>query len=58
MKPIAVPAAAQKSSVVVTTLNDINDRGDIVGNVYGLSAQDFSALKRIDAVLWRCAFSS
>jgi probable HAF family extracellular repeat protein len=57
VRPITIPAATQKSSVVVTTLTDINGRGDIVGNVYGLSAPEFSALKRIDAVLWRCAFS-
>ena len=43
--------------MVVTDLNDINNRGDIVGNVYGLDAKDFSALRRIDPVLWRCPFS-
>ena len=42
--------------MVVTNLNDINNRGDIVGNVYGLAAKDFSALRRIDPVLWTCPF--
>ena len=57
VKPLAIPPAAQKSPVVVTTLHDINNRGDIVGNVYGLSAKDFSKLRRIDAVIWRCPFA-
>ena len=43
--------------MVVTNLNDINNRGDIVGNVYGLEAKDYSKLRRIDPVLWRCAFA-
>jgi hypothetical protein len=37
-------------------LNDINARGAIVGNVYGLVGKDFSKLRRIDPVLWTCAF--
>jgi hypothetical protein len=57
LRPLPIPAAAQKSRVVVTNLNDINNRGDIVGNVYGLDAKDFSELRRIDPVLWRCPFS-
>jgi uncharacterized membrane protein len=57
LRPLPIPAAAQKSRVVVTNLNDINNRGDIVGNVYGLDAKDFSKLRRIDPVLWRCPFS-
>ena len=56
LRPLAVPAAAEKSRVVVTNLNDINNRGDIVGNVYGLDAKDYSKLRRIDPVLWTCAF--
>ena len=58
LKPIPVPAAARNSPVVVTVLTDINNRGDIVGDIYGLRAPDFSTLRRIDAVLWRCAFSA
>lgn len=54
--PLRIPAAAQKSRVVVTNLNDINSRGEVVGNVYGLAARDFSALRRIDPVLWTCPF--
>lgn len=43
---------------VVTGLNDIDVRGAIVGNVYGLAAKDDGALRRIDPVLWRCAFGA
>ena len=35
----AIPAAARAHPVVVTQLNDINARGAIVGNVYGLAGQ-------------------
>jgi probable HAF family extracellular repeat protein len=57
LRPLSIPAAAKESRVVVTNLNDINNRGDIVGDVYGLSGKDFSKLRRIDPVLWRCPFS-
>ena len=33
LRPLPVPAAARNSPVVVTNLTDINNRGDIVGNV-------------------------
>jgi probable HAF family extracellular repeat protein len=56
LKPLPVPAALQKSRVVVTALNDINEQGSIVGTVYGLTAKDYGALRRIDPVLWTCAF--
>jgi probable HAF family extracellular repeat protein len=56
LRPLRIPPASRKSRVVVTNLNDVNRRGDIVGNVYGLAAPDFSALRRIDPVLWTCAF--
>ena len=56
--PLPIPAAAQRSRVVITQLNDINNRGDIVGNVYGLAGKDYSKLHRIDPVLWTCAFGS
>ena len=39
LRPLPIPAASRKSRVVVTELNDINNRGDIVGNVYGLDRQ-------------------
>jgi hypothetical protein len=42
--------------VLVTNLNDINQRGAIVGNVFGLTGKDYSKLRRIDPVLWTCAF--
>ena len=34
---------ARRAPVVVTQLNDINNRGDIVGNVYGLAARTTGA---------------
>jgi probable HAF family extracellular repeat protein len=56
---LAVPAAARRANpVLVTNLNDINEGGAIVGNVFGLSGKDFSKLRRIDPVLWTCAFGS
>ena len=42
--------------MVVAELNDINARGAIVGNVYGLAAEAFSELRRIYPVLWTCPF--
>ena len=56
VRPLPVPAASRTNPVVVTSLNDINNRGAIVGNVYGLSAPDYSKLRRIDPVVWRCQF--
>ena len=56
LRPLPIPAASRKSRVVITNLNDINNQGAIVGNVYGLAAKDFSKLRRIDPVLWKCAF--
>jgi probable HAF family extracellular repeat protein len=54
---LRVPAASRRANrVLVTNLNDINNRGAIVGNVFGLSGKDFSKLRRIDPVLWTCAF--
>jgi hypothetical protein len=55
-RTLSVPAASRATPVVVTQLNDINARGTIVGNVYGLVGKDFSKLRRIDPVLWKCAF--
>ncbi|MDX6621837.1 MAG: hypothetical protein QOK36_4223 [Gaiellales bacterium] len=57
LRPLPIPEASQKSRVVIAMLNDINNRGDIVGDIYGLDAKDFSKVRRIDAVLWRCPFS-
>jgi hypothetical protein len=56
VRPLAVPAASRTNPVVVTNLNDINNRGAIVGNVYGLSARAYDKLRRIDPVLWTCQF--
>jgi hypothetical protein len=56
LRPLPIPAASRKSRVVVGYLNDINNRGDIVGNVYGLDGKDVTKLRRIDPVLWTCPF--
>ena len=56
LKPIGIPAASRKSRVVVTSLNDLNNRGDIVGTIYGAAAKDFGSIQRIEPVLWTCAF--
>ena len=57
LKPIRIPSVSQKSNpVVIAALTDINNRGDIVGTVYGLAAKNYSALRRIDPVLWTCQF--
>jgi probable HAF family extracellular repeat protein len=56
VRPLAVPAAARVNPVLVTELNDVNARGAIVGNVYGLSGKAYDKLRRIDPVLWTCAF--
>jgi probable HAF family extracellular repeat protein len=56
LRTIRVPAVSRRAPVVITQLNDINARGAVVGNVYGLAAKDFGALRRIDPVLWTCPF--
>jgi hypothetical protein len=56
LRPLAIPAASRRSRVVVAYVHDINDRGAVVGNVYGLAARDFAALRRIDPVVWTCPF--
>jgi probable HAF family extracellular repeat protein len=53
---LRVPAASRAHRVVSTQLNDINARGAIVGDVYGLTAKDFGALRRVYPVLWTCPF--
>ena len=56
VKPLAVPSAARKHAVLVTQLNDVNNRGAVVGNVFGLAAKDYGALRAIYPVVWTCAF--
>ena len=58
LHPLPIPAASRANPVLVTSLNDVNNRGAVVGNVFGLAAKDYSALRRIDPVLWTCAFGS
>jgi probable HAF family extracellular repeat protein len=58
-RSLRVPAASRRANpVLVTSLNDLNNRGAIVGNVYGLTGKDYSKLRRIDPVLWTCAFGA
>jgi len=56
LRPIGMPAASRTSPVVVAALNDINNPGDIVGTVYGFTKKDFGTVRRIDPVVWACAF--
>ncbi len=56
LRTLRVPARSRAHRVVSTQLNDINARGAIVGDVYGLAATDYSKLRRVYPVLWTCAF--
>ncbi|MGZ8687610.1 MAG: hypothetical protein ACXWZP_04215, partial [Gaiellaceae bacterium] len=57
VRPLAAPAASRRANpVLISQLNDVNEHGAIVGNVYGLTTRDYSALRRIDPVLWTCQF--
>jgi hypothetical protein len=56
VRPLPLPGASRRAPVVVPELDDINDRGDIVGNVLGLLRKDYASVRRIDPVLWTCAF--
>jgi hypothetical protein len=56
LRPVRVPPASRVNPVLVTALDDINAHGQFVGNVYGLSAPAYDKLRRIDPVLWTCAF--
>lgn len=58
IRPLAVPAASRAASpIVVPSLNDINERGAIVGTVYGATKKSYASVRRIDPVLWTCAFA-
>jgi hypothetical protein len=57
VRPLPLPPASLKANpVLFPSVNDINEHGAIVGTVYGLTAKDYSALRRIDPVLWTCQF--
>ena len=57
VRPLSLPAASRRANpVLVPQLNDVNDRGAIVGNVFGLASKDYASLRRIDPVLWTCVF--
>jgi probable HAF family extracellular repeat protein len=57
VRPLAVPAASRRANpFLVAQLNDINNHGAIVGNVYGLASKQFASLRRIDPVVWTCHF--
>jgi probable HAF family extracellular repeat protein len=53
---LGVPRATRHHRVVIAGPNDINARGAIVGNVYGLAGKDYGKLRRIYPVLWTCPF--
>jgi probable HAF family extracellular repeat protein len=56
VRPLVLPAASRRANpFVIPQLNDVNERGVIVGNVYGASAPDYSKIRRIDPVVWTCA---
>jgi hypothetical protein len=58
-RPLAAPAASRKANpVLVMEVNDLNESGAIVGNVFGLSGKAYDKLRRIDPVLWTCAFGA
>ena len=51
VRPLAVPAVSRRANpFVVAALNDINEQGTIVGNVFGLAGKTYSDLRRIDPV--------
>jgi probable HAF family extracellular repeat protein len=57
VRALALPAVSRRANpVLVPALNDVNNRGAIVGNVYGLASKDYASLRRIDPVLWTCQF--
>lgn len=57
VRPLALPASSRRANpFVIPQLNDMNERGVIVGNVYGASAPDYGKIHRIDPVVWTCAF--
>jgi probable HAF family extracellular repeat protein len=57
LRAIPIPGRARGAHpVVVAQLTDINARGAIVGNAYGLAAKDYGALRRIYPVRWTCPF--
>jgi probable HAF family extracellular repeat protein len=55
VRPLAVPPTV-KAPVLITEVNDVNNHGAVVGNVFGLAAKDYGALRSITPVLWSCAF--
>jgi hypothetical protein len=56
LRVLPVPRATRRHRVVSTQLHDINARGDIVGDAFGLSAAAFDKLQRVYPVLWTCPF--
>jgi len=59
VRTLALPAKSLRANpFTVTALNDVNKGGAIVGTVYGLAGKTYSDLRRVDPVLWTCAFGS
>ena len=57
LRAIPIPGRARRAHpVVIAQPTDINARGAIVGNAYGLAAKDYGALRRIYPVHWTCPF--
>jgi probable HAF family extracellular repeat protein len=56
LRTLPVPAVSRAQPVVVTALTDLNNRGTVVGNVYGLAGKAYDKLRRIDPVRWACQF--
>jgi hypothetical protein len=57
LRAIPIPARARRADpVAVAQLHDINARGDVVGNAYGLAAKNYGALRHIYPVRWTCPF--
>ena len=55
LRPLAVPAASRQPGRH-HGVERHQQPGTIVGNVFGLAAKDYGKLRRIDPVLWTCAF--
>jgi uncharacterized membrane protein len=56
LRLLPVPRATRRHRVLSTELHDVNARGDIVGDVFGLSAAAFDNLQRVYPVRWTCPF--
>jgi probable HAF family extracellular repeat protein len=59
VRPLALALASRRANpIVVPALNDINERGTIVGTLYGLARKGWASARRVDATLWTCQFGA